>query len=139
MTVQFKNKPSSHSMIAAILIGAVFAIAVSVLLAAITAALITNGRIGEGSIVFIPYIIIFLGITTGSILCNLRAEGKYAIINTAVAAIYLFLLVASNIIFFDGVFNKLWLVILTMIVTIALSSFVSVNSHKPKKRKRYSK
>ncbi len=139
MTAKYKNTPSSRSMLTTITKGSAFSIAASLLLAAIAAVLITDGKLNEDTMKFIPYAITFISLATGTILCNIRTEGKYAIINAAIALIYLFVLVASNIIFFDGEFNNLWIVLLTMVAVIVISSLISIKAHKPKKRRLYAK
>ncbi len=119
-----------------ILTGAVLSILTGAFLVMITAAVMVKGAIPQTSSTYILYIILFVSTFLGSVYCCHRAEGKYAIISFGNIAICLFALIATNIIFFHGEFNKLWISLIVTIASGASSCCIASTGKRPKKRRK---
>lgn len=91
-----------HSTLYSIVIGLTVAVIVSVLGAALGAALLAKQTVGMPSTWIVADIIQFLSSMLGVLIACKLAEGKYIIISGITAAVYVFLLVSTAILFFDA-------------------------------------
>lgn len=136
MATKHKMQQGGSAFVVNILTGAALSILTCVILMMIAAAVMINSVIPETSEAYIIYVILFVSTMLGSLYCCRRAEGKYAIISFGNIGICLFTLIATNIIFFHGEFTKLWLCLIVMLISGALSCYIASVGKRPKTRRK---
>lgn len=122
-----------------IMIGVVLTISVTILLSAAAATLVLSGFLDETKLKLAAYSIMFLSVFSGATISSRKTDAHIAIVDAAITAIYMFLLVAINIVVFSGSFSHLWIglaVVLTAATTSMLFSAKGIK-HKTRRYKQY--
>lgn len=112
--------------------GVLAAVIITLLLAAVITALTLNGILDESKLKLSSYGIMLLSVFIGTMVIDRNSETQLMVINAAVGAVYMFLLVAINILFFNGSFKKLWVGLIVMTAAAAVSMLLSVKRQKQK-------
>ena len=110
---------SKTSVLKSIVGGAGVGLAISVVCAAIAAALISNGSVGENTKEYFAFAAMFLSAFIGTLISWGMVRQKPAQICVLVSAVYCFALVSINILAFDGVFENIGIGILMILLGCA--------------------
>ncbi len=131
------DKRENHSFINAVWVGVSISLLLSIVLAMLLAVLVVSERFSENSIKYAVPVITMIGTMIGSMVAGKKHNEKLAILAAAVGGIYLFLLVAVGVLFFDGGFHNLGLRLLSTAVGCVCSCAICIRGKgSGKKRKR---
>ncbi len=135
---QNKGKNSTVSKIA---VGTALALLVSIIGAAVLAALTVGEKISTDSIAMWKLALLFLGALCGTLVGTKLADGQALLVGGLICICYLLVLAAINIMFFDGVFQGVMGSVLVALaggaISIALAVFGKGKSGR--RRKTYSR
>lgn len=106
-----QNGNKAELPVKAILIGVIFAVIISIVLLSIVTALTVGGRVGEERIHIFLYMITAASSVAGGLL-GVGLSGKKGIVPLVVGVIYWILLLLIGMLFFDGVFQNVWIPLL---------------------------
>ncbi|MBR4109900.1 MAG: TIGR04086 family membrane protein [Oscillospiraceae bacterium] len=126
MSPKQKGSARKNTFGSGIAIGLILSVVISVMLSMLLAVLVINERVGENTIEYLTPLITLLASFIGCVVAGKQVEEKLAIVIGATGTIYLFLLIGSGILFFDGGFHNLWTSFLTVAVACALSCAICI-------------
>lgn len=132
MNAMQRSTRANRPITVTIIIGAVTAILLSMLLATIVSVIIVSGILTESQLPVIVNVIIFLSVFISTIFSGRKIERHLVITTTAIAAIYMFVLIAMNIVIFDGDFSNFGAGIAVMVSASILSIFLLARKRKHK-------
>lgn len=130
-------KKDEKSMTSGVAIGVLLSVMSSLLLAVGTAGLITNEKLSEGGIHYFALLITLISGMVGGLVAGKIVGSKYAVVTGLTGLVYLLVLIAVGILFFDGGFNMLWTSTAAIAVGAAASCVLCITGTRGRgKRKR---
>ena len=119
--------------------GTITSILVTVILMIIFAILINGGKMEAHALDIARNSIVLCAVLTGTLVGVMKTEAKILIIYGVITGIYLFSLIATNIIVFDGEFAGLLPEVLMIVIGAGVSFVIKVLStkRKPAYKKKY--
>ena len=100
------GKMKRASVVGGLTAGVVTSVAVTLCCAAVGAAMITTGKIGENVTGYISIGILLLATLIGTLTGTGRVQGKKLYTGLVIAAIYFILLLSMTALFFDGQYER---------------------------------
>ncbi len=137
MIIKRKKRKEKCSLGIGILIGILISVVISLGLAMLLTNLIINERIEENMIKHLTPVIMLISSLLGCIAGGKLAEEKIAIATGITAALYVLILTATGILFFEGGFRNLWISVLSSIISWICSCAICIRgkgSYKQRKR-----
>ena len=135
--VKYKATQNNRSKISIIMIGSAVSLAITLLFSALITSLILNGAVDASNMCVMLYATIFLSVLVGSLVSCHMASGSYGVINIIIAGIYLFIIISTNIILFNGTFKRMWLTLIIVAAASLLTSILSVKGRGLKRNKKF--
>lgn len=126
MKMKHITEKAGRSMSGSVGIGALIAVAVSVIMAMALSALIVNERIDEDVMQYFSFAILLVSAFAGCMLAGKRTEGKYAMATGLTALTYCVILMGAGILLFDGGFRNLWTSIIAIMIGCVLSCAICI-------------
>ena len=107
MNLKQNGKMKRDSVVGGLTVGAVTSVAVTLCCAAVSAAMISTGKIGENVTSYISIGILLLATLIGTLTASAGVQDKKLYTGLAIAAIYFILLLSMTALFFDGQYERI--------------------------------
>lgn len=130
-----KIAKGNHTLSSSIGMGLGASILCALILALVTAFMITSEKVNEESMQYFTYIILCVSSLVGALIAGKRTGSKYALSTGSTALSFAFALVGTGILFFNGGFHNLLSNTLAILVGGVIACTICITS-KPNKRSR---
>ena len=135
---KYSRNETGKSLLVAIAIGLIAGLAVTLLGSVFTTIMVMGNRWDESAYQTASFIIWILATFLDCTLCSIIKKEQIWLCVLLTAALYAFVLLAMNILFFDGVFNTIGKGILAILIGAIPAYFVfGLKSKSPKRKFRY--
>lgn len=136
MNTKHKADIKNAPIIKGVLGGVISCVAVSLIFAALAAALIAKGNAAESTAKYFAIVTILLSAFIGTLIAWKMAGRKPAQICGLVTCVYCFMLVCANVFAFDGVFTNVGLSVLMILLGGAGTCLIAMKKGTKRKTKR---
>lgn len=135
MTAKAKGVNGGDRAVIGILIGSLCALALSLMLTAIIAGLISTGRIRQEGMNAAAYVLMFACTLIGTFCAGKITGSKPVIICVATAAVFALCLIGCSVFFFNSALCSLWNKLGTILLAGIISSIIIARMGRGKKRR----
>lgn len=136
MTKKYNSEKTNRSLTQAVGIGVLLSIAITLLAVCISASLIVNERCNESMIGILSNIIAGVSAFIGAFLAVKSTSDKYALISGITVSVYVFLLFAIGILFFESTFYQPWSKVLWAVVGGVFACIIALKKNGNKRSKK---
>lgn len=132
----FKQSTQTGKMAIAVLIGLAVSFVLSLLLSAIAAWAVSNGKLQENAIGTVIWPIQFLATAIGCLIATLLMGSMPAVVSGVCGGAYALMLIAVNILFLDGSMEGIGSGVLSVLCGICIPIILRLRNKKGRRRAR---